>query len=170
MEPTLLLLALALSACCRGAAGDTVTVTNGQEFGAALAAAGQPGPPLTLLLATNISMVDVPSARPARIARNLTIQSNGAPERAELNLDNLYDAWKLDRDAYVTLRNITLSNLATRPTSAEGPPPANVSGARCAGWLRWLRWYGSAGQQDRARAARLCGAAAPGVCSSGFHA
>jgi len=103
------------------------TVRNGQELGDVLNTLSQPGPPVEIVVAANISMIDVPSGRPVRIARDVLLRGAGAPEKTELNLDDLYDAWKLDPGVVVSLTNLTLSNLAGRPPSAVDYPPANVS-------------------------------------------
>ena len=109
------------------AAPGEVVVHSGEELGEQLAAVASPGPALTLVLHTNVSMTDVPGPRPLPVARALTIRGSGAPEHAELNLDILVSAWQIAPGASVTLQNLTLSNLAPRPPSARPPPPANAS-------------------------------------------
>ncbi|KAI8472037.1 MAG: hypothetical protein J3K34DRAFT_520076 [Monoraphidium minutum] len=100
---------------------------DGRELGAALAALAQPGPPVVLELRGNVSMEGVPGPRPAVIARDVLLRGAGPPQGTELNLLNLVNRWRLAPGARLSLRNVTLSNLALRPLSAEPPPPANMS-------------------------------------------
>jgi hypothetical protein len=106
----------------------TIVVRTGEQLGAALAQLSARGPPLTVAVGANISMSDVPSPRPAVIARDTTFVGLGGPaERTELSLDDVSNGWRLERGVTLRMRNLTLSNLATRPPSALPPPPANVS-------------------------------------------
>lgn len=104
-----------------------LTARLGEDLGAALAVLSQPGPPAAVRLTGNISTVDVPGPRPAIIARNATIFGAGRPQHTELDLHLQYNRWAVARGAALTLRNLTLSNLAPRPDSDAPPPPANFS-------------------------------------------
>jgi hypothetical protein len=138
-------------------------VRNGGDFGAVLDQLSQRGPPLEIALRGNISWTDVPGPRPVVVARNVTIAGAGRPERTELNLNDATNAWRLEPGVVLTLRNLTLSNLAQRPPSAEPPPPLNASGER-PGRAAGERGHAAGGRMRRAAGgggARPCGSRAP---------
>lgn len=101
-------------------------VTSGEELLSVVETLlSQPGPPVDLLLTSNVSAPVGP--RPLRVARNVTLHGDGPPLHTELSLGGLLDSWQLDPGVVVTLKNLTLSNLALRSPDAEAPPPANTS-------------------------------------------
>jgi hypothetical protein len=147
------------AAQARAAAPDAAILVaeDGEALGRALATLSQPGPPAVIRLAANISMTDVPSPRPLLIARNTTIEGVGLPAGTELNLHNDYNAWQVAPGVQLTIRNMTLSNLAERPPSAQPPPALNVS---VFAFPLWFFQTNRRGRQRRRRAAAALHAAA----------
>lgn len=102
-------------------------VHDGHQLSEALPLLAAPGPPIIIQIADNISWADVAAPRPVVVARDVTLRGVGVPEATEINLHGQYNAWRLEPGASLTLQNLTFSNLAVRPPSADPPPPTNAS-------------------------------------------